>query len=239
MLHKKISVSSQVDKLSLPARLLFTWMIAHADDEGRLKGDAKHIKAMVVPMTKWSFKKIETYLHEIKNVRLIYYWEQNNEWYIEFIEWDEHQTIQKDRFKKSLLPSFIDKHGYKVDTSSIQNVSQSSSQSNLSEDNEDKVKKSEEKESEPIANKSFKVVNPKTFTPSNEGENIALETHKRLEPNNPFAFQVTYLKALERGLPLNLFGEFASQIEQDQTIRNRGAVFNEKVRQYFEERVRK
>jgi len=59
MLHKKISVSVQINKLTLPARLLFTWMIPHADDEGKLKGDIEFIKAMVVPMTIWSFKKIK------------------------------------------------------------------------------------------------------------------------------------------------------------------------------------
>ena len=40
MLHKSISHSIQVNRLSPEARLLFTWMIPHADDEGRIKGEA-------------------------------------------------------------------------------------------------------------------------------------------------------------------------------------------------------
>jgi len=65
MLHKTISTSSQVNKLSLPARLLFTWAIAHADDDGRLRGDPEYIKATVVPMVRWSFKKVERYFADV------------------------------------------------------------------------------------------------------------------------------------------------------------------------------
>ena len=54
MLHKKISISLQVNSLPLPAKLLFTWLIAHTDDEGRILGSPKYIKATVVPMTNWS-----------------------------------------------------------------------------------------------------------------------------------------------------------------------------------------
>lgn len=64
MLHKKISVSIQVNNLSLPAKLLFTWLISHADDEGRLKGDILYVKATVVPMTNWSKSKVKSYLEE-------------------------------------------------------------------------------------------------------------------------------------------------------------------------------
>ncbi|OIP58158.1 MAG: hypothetical protein COX79_01815 [Candidatus Levybacteria bacterium CG_4_10_14_0_2_um_filter_36_16] len=238
MLHKKISVSTQVNKLYLPARLLFTWMIAHADDEGRLKGDADYIRAIVVPMTKWSFKKIGNYLEEIKNAGLIYYWQQNGEWFVEFIKWREHQSIRSDRYISSLLPSFMKGTDDKLATNSQPDDNQKPTQDNIvqSKIKQENFNKSEYKED---ADKTSKVINPRTFTPSNDGESIALETYKRLEPNNPFAFQATYLKALKRGLPLHLFGEFASQIEQDNSVKNRGAVFNIKVDEYFENRVRK
>src|SRR3990167_3598798 len=104
MLHRSISTSSQVNRLSLPARLLFTWMIPHADDEGRLKGSAEYIKASVVPMTNWTFKRIKSYLEEIKSSGLIHYWQQNNEWFIEFAKWRQYQQIRKDRFEYSNLP---------------------------------------------------------------------------------------------------------------------------------------
>lgn len=238
MLHKSISTSSQVNRLSLPARLLFTWMIPHADDEGRLKGEPDYIKAMAVPMTKWSFKKVKQYLDEIKTERLIYYWEQNSEWFIEFVKWDEHQTIPKDRFKPSTLPSFNSKNGDNLETTRIQNVNNKPSQSNISESNEIKVNTSEYKE--PIADKSSfntsSLINPKSFEPNNEGEAAAFETWKQLEPNNPFALQRTYLAACHKGLPTNKFYEFASEIKQDASIKNKGAVFNKKVEQYLKDK---
>lgn len=93
MLHQKISRSLQVNRLSLSAKLLFTWMIAHADDEGRLRGEPEFVKATVVPMSKWSHKRIEKYLQELKNEKLIYYWQENDDWVVEFVKWNSHQRI--------------------------------------------------------------------------------------------------------------------------------------------------
>lgn len=236
MLHKKISVSVQVNKLSLPARLLFTWMVPHADDEGKLKGDIEFIKAMIVPMTKWSFKKIKGYLIEMKDQELIYYWQENDEWFIEFIKWKEHQYIQKDRFKSSDLPSFHKKVDNKVDTNCIQDVNTPSPQSNTSESNLNEVNKSEVNESNVAEKHSYKgngTVNPRTFEPSSEGEVAALEAWNKLEPTNPLAFKTTYLNALRKGLPSSMFYLFSSEIRQDNTIKNPGAIFNKKVETYL------
>jgi hypothetical protein len=49
MLWRTISVSDRVNELNLKAALLYTWMIAHADDQGRLTGDPKKIKKIIVP----------------------------------------------------------------------------------------------------------------------------------------------------------------------------------------------
>lgn len=242
MLHKKISVSAQVNKLSLPARLLFTWMIPHADDEGRLKGDPEFIKATVVPMTKWSFKTVRNYLEELKNQRLIYYWEENQEWFIEFVKWNEHQQIRKDRFEESNLPSFNKKSDDQLSTKSQPDDNQKAPQSNISESNQIEVNKSEYNNNELIADKNSSknragVINPKTFDPKSEGELAAKEAWDKLESYNPLAFNTTYLKALQRGLPTNLFYQFVSEIKQDPTIENKGAVFNKKVNDYFAKEV--
>jgi hypothetical protein len=238
MLHKKISVSVQVNKLTLPARLLFTWMIPHADDEGKLKGDIEFIRAMVIPMTKWSFKKIKGYLMEMKDQGLIYYWQENDEWFIEFIKWKDHQYIQKDRFKPSDLPSFHKEVDNKLDTNCIHEIITPSPQLNISESNLNEVNKSEVNESNVADKSSYKgngdMVNPKTFKPSSDGELAALEAWKKLEPENPVAFKITYLHALSNGLPSSIFYLFTSEIRQDNTIKNPGAVFNKKVKDYFE-----
>lgn len=239
MLHKKISISGQVNKLTLPARLLFTWMIAHADDEGRLKGDPEYIKATVVPMTKWSFKKIDCYLREIENLDLIDWYTFGNDKFIEFRKWNDYQTIRKDRFIPSTLPSFAHKMASIITTKRLPNDNQMTAQSNISESNPIEVNKSEGNgnDTRPIADKSSfnRIVNPKDFEPTSAGEVAAKEVWADLEPQNPAAFR-SYLKAYQRGLPVEVFYQFRSEIKQDSTIRNAGAVFNKKVDNYFAER---
>lgn len=223
MLHKIISISLQVNKLSLPARLLFTWMIAHADDDGRMHGEPEYIKATVVPMTKWSFKKIRAYLEEISKAGLIFWWSnpQNNEWFVEFINWKKYQQIKSDRYKPSDLPSFNKESGNTMEPNGIQIGTESAPQANISEYNQGKFNKGEY-----IADKNFK--------PSNEGELAAWEAHKELEPNRPWALKLTYLRALEKGLPPAKFYQYMSEIKQDPTIKDKGKVFNAKVTEWLE-----
>ena len=236
MLHKKISVSVQVNKLTLPAKLLFTWMISHADDEGKLKGDIEFIKAMVVPMTKWSFKKIKGYLMEMKNQELIYYWQENDEWLIEFIKWDEHQTIRKDRLIPTNLPSYPKENDNLVVDTRQPADNQEPAQANGIESNTREFNKSESNEIG-NADKPYKgngvVVSPKEFQPSSEGEVAALEAWEKLDHGHPWAFGTTYLNALRKGLPARMFYQFVSEIQQDNSIKKPGAVFNEKVASYL------
>jgi hypothetical protein len=72
MLAPTISTSDRVNELSLKAALLFTWMIAHCDDQGRMSGDAKRIKALVVPLREdISEVEIPDLLTEIADAYLI------------------------------------------------------------------------------------------------------------------------------------------------------------------------
>ena len=239
MLHKTISTSSQVNKLSLPARLLFTWAIAHADDDGRLRGDPEYIKATVVPMVRWSFKKIERYLEEMYQIGLIYLWTnpKTSEWFVEFINWKKYQSIKSDRYKPSYLPSFNEESGATLEPNGIQNGTETTPQSNISKLNEIKTNKSEyiaDKELiGAVEEKTKRILFPKDFEPSNEVEMAALEAWKKLEPNNPFAFMPTYLSAARKGLPVGMFYQFVSEIKQDPKIESKGKVFNSKVKGYL------
>lgn len=237
MLHKKISLSTQVNGLALPTRLIFTWMIAHADDEGRLKGEPEYVKATVVPMTKWSFKKIKIYLEEIKNAGLINYWERSNEWFIEFVKWDEYQQIRKDRFEHSKLPSFIKENDNQLSTKEQLADNQDVSQSNISESSSVEFNKSESNE-RGIANKNSSktienILNPHDYQIKSDGQLAAYEIWKEFEANNPRAFYTTYLNSYMKGVPANKIREFASEMRQDKTIETPGAVFNKKVQDYF------
>lgn len=243
MLHKKISVSAQVNSLSLGAKLLFTWLVPHADDEGRIKGSPECVKAIAVPMTTWSFKKIGDYLQEIKDAGLIYYWEQGSEWFIEFIKWKEHQTIRKDRFQPSILPAYPrkdDRTSNQTATVGHPTDSQETPQSNISESNSIKSNTSEDNRDKEIADNNFsenklQLVHPKKFLPSNEVETAAFDAWKTLEPYNPVVLTTTYLKACKQGLPARLFYQFTSEIRQDASINNKGAVFVSKVKKWLAE----
>lgn len=78
-----------------------------------------------------------------------------------------------------------------------------------------------------------KMVNPKEYIPSNVQETAALEAWRTLEPFNPLAFTTSYLWAMNHGLPVSKFYEFTSEIKQDPSIKNPGAIFRTKVENYF------
>jgi len=85
----------------------------------------------------------------------------------------------------------------------------------------------------------FQVIAPKGFQPSNEGEAAAYEAWNQLEHNNLLAFSTTYYRAYKLGLPPALFYQFVSEIKQDESIKNRGAVFNSKLAGYLEQKANK
>lgn len=243
LIHRKISVSVQVNNLSDSAKLLFTWMIPYTDVEGKLKGDPLFVKATVIPMLRWPIKKVKKYIEEIANQGLIYYWQANNEWIIEFVNFKRYQTVRKDHEKVSYLPSFHDK---KNNLSTDQGQSEDSSklaQSNISESNEIEVNTNEINKSEFNGNndiadkKSFRrirnVLDPQDYNVKSDGQLAAKEVWQEFEPDNHKAFYTTYLKAYMKGVSAHLIRQFASEIRQDKTISNRGAIFNNKVETYL------
>lgn len=239
MLHKSISTSSQVSRLSLPAQLLFTWMIPHTDVEGKLKGDPKYVRATVVPMLNWSTNKVNKCIEEIATQGLIYYWQVDNEWIIEFVNFERYQTVRIDHEKASYLPSF---HNRNDSLSTNQRQSEDvtkSTQSNISESNSEEINKSEN-----IADKNLRslkeelpqIVNPRTFVPSSDAENMAFIFWEEFEPKNPLAFTTTYLYAARKKIPVDVMFRFASEIRQDRSVKNKGALYKEKVNQFLKER---
>jgi hypothetical protein len=188
MLHKKICTSEDVNKLPLPARLLFSWLITAADDDGRMKGDPPYVKVEVVPYTNWPLKLISTYLNQMKDIGLIYYWQQDSRWYIEFSKWKEHQYIAKDRYHPSLLPSY-EEFNKSLYTTRIQPVYKPDTQSNISKSNEIKVNKSEYKEN--VADKDINDLASPTPTNTNKNQQIddlpenPTKTYRNLQIEEP------------------------------------------------------
>jgi hypothetical protein len=92
MVSKVISISEKVNSLSLFGRLLYTWMIPHADDFGRLPGSPAKVKFLVVPMADESKQDVEQALADMDKIGVIQWYEIEGEQFIQITNFDEHQT---------------------------------------------------------------------------------------------------------------------------------------------------
>lgn len=91
MISKVISISEKVNGLSLFGRLLYTWMIPHTDDFGRMTGSPAKVRALVVPMGEETISEVEQALREMSNRGLIQWYEVDGERFVQIINFDEHQ----------------------------------------------------------------------------------------------------------------------------------------------------
>jgi len=222
-------------------------MITHADDDGKLLGDAKSVRARVVPLQNWSISKVESLLKEIVDRGLICRWSQDGNYYIEFPTWKKYQHIRNDRYKPSLFPSFKTKSRHV----GIPDDNQETPQYNEIEYNKNPIEMSlgeesgegGEREGDTKSHFSYKEgerkghygksIRPNDFNPTNAGEAAAQRACLVLEPYNLMAMSTTYLRAYRLGLPPELFDQFVSEIKQEPKIKSKGAVFNKKVNDYF------
>jgi DnaD/phage-associated family protein len=91
MVSKVISISEKVNSLSLFGRLLYTWMIPHADDFGRLPGSPAKVRALVVPMADETVKDVEQALADMHERGLIIWYEVDGERFIQITNFEKHQ----------------------------------------------------------------------------------------------------------------------------------------------------
>ena len=109
MLSKSITTSLKLAMVeSIEAKLLFTWLIPHCDDDGRIQGDVRVIKGLVFPMETFGCHLVDTWLRELNHVGLLWWYADilTGDKYIQILKWDDHQTIRKDRRTPSKLPSY-------------------------------------------------------------------------------------------------------------------------------------
>lgn len=93
MVSKSISISEKVNLLpDMFDMLLFTWLIPHTDDFGRLTGSPAKVKALVVPMLDKSIKDVDRSLTELHKADLIEWYEIDGNKYIQIVNFERHQT---------------------------------------------------------------------------------------------------------------------------------------------------
>jgi len=93
-ISKVISISKKVNKKlnSHFARLLYTWMIPHADDFGRLTGCPDKVKALIIPMLDESEEEVESAIANMSDAGLIIWYESDEDLYIQIVNFEEHQS---------------------------------------------------------------------------------------------------------------------------------------------------
>jgi hypothetical protein len=105
MLSASISESHQV--ASLPddtARLIFTWLIPHADAVGRYSAHPMVIAGKVLTLLGISTEAIIQALVAMHMESLIRLYEADGQPYLVFQGWERHQTIRHDREKPKYPP---------------------------------------------------------------------------------------------------------------------------------------
>ena len=104
MISRSISTSRKLSKVDDTTALIFTWIQPHTDEYGRMDGDARMIKATVVPLRDYSEEKVEEVLKTLEKMDLIKRYTVDEEIYLEVINFDLHQTFRADRAKKAECP---------------------------------------------------------------------------------------------------------------------------------------
>ena len=112
MLNKRISRDKAVARLAnehgAEYALLFTWLIAHLDCEGRMDGDPDVIKGMVAPMIRQvDHEMVAEFLRICSDMRLVEVYEDDRgQRYVQFPGFEKNQVgLRKNREAASEYPS--------------------------------------------------------------------------------------------------------------------------------------
>lgn len=78
LIYNSISTSERVASLKVKGALLFTWLITHADSQGRMQGKPKVIKQLVVPfLDEITVEDVTECINLIKDQKLIVCYEDS------------------------------------------------------------------------------------------------------------------------------------------------------------------
>jgi hypothetical protein len=101
MISKCISTSLKINGVSEFAQLLFTWIIPHTDDFGRIDGDARVIKAIVMPLSERKSDDFSDALLELAKAELILWYRLAGKSIVQVVEFSKHQHNLNKRTESS------------------------------------------------------------------------------------------------------------------------------------------
>lgn len=86
----------QLGTVTIEAQALFVGLITQADDEGRLKGGAARMRALIWPYkTALDTARVEEWLDELQSSDLLVRYENADRQYLALSGWSKHQRIDK------------------------------------------------------------------------------------------------------------------------------------------------
>lgn len=90
--YPSAATSISLARCSIEAQLLFTRLIAAADDQGRLQGDPMLVKAQCLPLVdKATTKAVERWLAELDTQGVIQRYEAGDQALVQVVKWWEYQ----------------------------------------------------------------------------------------------------------------------------------------------------
>jgi hypothetical protein len=99
LLYHTISTSERIAGLGVKGALLFTWLLAHCDDQGRLAGRAKKVKVVVIPLVEdITEEDVESALAAMEKVRLILRYASGGTSLIQVADWWDFQAGLRVRY---------------------------------------------------------------------------------------------------------------------------------------------
>jgi hypothetical protein len=106
ILEKSISTSRKLSRVSLEAKLLFTWIIPHTDDFGHIEAEARIIKSIVLPLVdEIDNARVSVLIEELEKNNLVEcYTGSDSEKYLEIVGFDRFQTFRVDRKRQAKYP---------------------------------------------------------------------------------------------------------------------------------------
>ncbi|MGG3454221.1 DnaD domain-containing protein [Paenibacillus rhizolycopersici] len=112
MISKVISISEKVNNLPDFDALLYTWMIPHTDDFGRLEGSPGTVRALVIPRRNNTDEDVRAALQRMAEAGLILWYKVNNKLVIQIDNFDYHQQGLHKRTRPKFPDPPVDSDSY-------------------------------------------------------------------------------------------------------------------------------
>lgn len=105
VIHKAIHANPDIGDLKIEIRYFFKGLIVHADDDGRLRANPKHLKALIFPFDEMlRAETVRDWLQKLDASGLISLYAVDGKEYLYHPNWENWQTIRSDRKKPSDCP---------------------------------------------------------------------------------------------------------------------------------------